>query len=117
MDKLLTVNETAALLDVSDRTLQRKIKAGAIAAVEVRGEGQRGGRSGVVYMVPLEKLPAAVQVKYWQAARKVSGSVAAAGAGGHPRGGKDKYLEDPLKANSSRYLQRYKDGVGKGCKD
>jgi len=35
----------------------------------------------------------------------------------HPKGGNDKYLENPFKEGQNRYLQRYKDGVGKGCKD
>ena len=34
----------------------------------------------------------------------------------HPKGGKAKYLEDPFKANMNRYIQRYKDGIKKGCK-
>jgi len=34
----------------------------------------------------------------------------------HPKGGKAKFLEDPFKAGQARYIQKYKDGVGKGCK-
>lgn len=69
MDKLLTVSEAAVLLGVTDRTLQRKIKSGTIAAVMEKATAG-GGRGGVAYMIPLEKLPKAVQEKYWKVSRK-----------------------------------------------
>jgi excisionase family DNA binding protein len=60
-ESLLTVRETASLMGVTERWVQRLIKNGAIKSETVNGQG---GDSGINFRIPLAALDERFQLKY-----------------------------------------------------
>ena len=63
-ETLLSVSEIAALLEKSERTIQRNAMAGEYGPLSYEENAHGGGKNGKAIRISLDALPAEYQLKY-----------------------------------------------------